>query len=201
MSTDTITEGTLTADIMKAIRKMARNTDLGVTLHLGCHTSRDVPVRDENGDWVASPRQSWVTVSATHRLPEGSDPAEFTVRTHLPAMVRTEAYDKQSQVVRDYGEIGGYSIYAGRTQYQFHEGNTLRSLANVGRVGDQLVIQWLLGNNSTNIENASLTHDTCTLAIYRNDTFHAAFPVDDVICPPESFCRYVNTRHIAKYPL
>lgn len=108
--------------------------------------------------------------------PEDCTPSTVT-RTHAIATeVRMEIY--RTYIAKRI--VASQSVY--RTSI-----SAAHSLARILRDGDTIQTFWLIGNDSENLRDAGLTHDTCTIRVYRNGKFVVEIPLADTITRTDGY--------------
>lgn len=174
----------LTAEFLKALRQASRCTDHKLRYSIIVDVIRDA---DD-----PTPLTGKVTLHTDVTLPEGFDPPYSSLRISAPAYSKVNTYD---------GTRGAKRFVASQTHYRSDKG-LLTSLANVARVGDELAVRFVIGNQTETLTGAGLSHDTAFVQLFRNNKFVAEFYVADVIAPVGSFARFIDqTYRGAEYTL
>lgn len=165
MTTTTYPE--VTADDIKALKTVARSK-----------SRVDAYLLAEAGEYVTHPGQTaLVTLGVTERR-EGYE-GELTKFYKIPATSKIENYGGARREAKRY--------VASQTHYYFSGTHSvLRSLANVLRPGDRLIVHFVLSNHTAYLSDAGLEHDQCFITVVRNEQEFASFLLADLIAPASS---------------
>lgn len=153
------------ADIAE-IRRAVKQANVG-----GARFALIAEVRHTDGDRVGT--------LIVHEVVDQSD-------GYSPSTV-TRTYDIGTEVRMDiYRSYTTRRIVASQSIYRTSIG-AAHSLAKVLREGDVLQTFWLIGNDNEHLRAAGLTHDTCTIRVYRRGGFVVEIPLDDTITRTDGY--------------
>jgi hypothetical protein len=151
---------TITAESAKLLRSVAKNTTFSTEYSLAGEWTRD------NGYTL----RVWEKV----RQPEGFTPDYTERRVDIPVEGRTERYRSEPEIDR---------YICSRSMYVSNRYDGVRAILGNVREGDTLSLQFVIGNDTDNLRNAGLSHDTCSLAHVRNGKVLAVALFDDRVAP------------------
>lgn len=168
---------TITADHVKLLRSVGRNTSFQVEHSLAGEWTRD------NGYIL----RVWEKL----RQPEGFEPSWIERRTEVPVNGHIERYRDESPD----------RYICSRSLYISSPFDGVRAILRNVRDGDELHLRFLIGNDTDNLRNAGLSHDVCTLAHVRAGKVLAVAPFDDRIAPDGPYTSlFADKRYVATMP-